>query len=142
MTPFRLRISAAGARQALLGVAVTGALFAAGSVPAFATVGFGSLYLDGTVVGTTVVPAPVPTGSGQDPFFEVTNGAPGQLGIAGVGPGDGAYHGGDWEFFSVRFNTTPYLLTSGDAVMAAAARGDVTVVRVPGNDFRCPVTRS
>jgi hypothetical protein len=142
MTPFRLTISAAGARQAILGLAVTGALFAAGSVPAFATAGFGSLYLDGAVVGTTVVPAPVPAGSGQDPFFEVTNGVPGQLGIAGVGPGDGAYHGGDWEFFSVTFNTAPYLLTSGDAVMAAAARGDVTVVRVPGNDFRCPVTRS
>lgn len=142
MTRFPLRFSAVGARRMILGAAVTGALIAASSGPAFASAGFGSLFLDGAVVGTTVVPAPVPSGSGLDPFYAVTNGAAGQLGIAGVGPRDGAYHGGDWEFFSVTFNVAPYLLTSGDAVMAAAAKGDVTVVRLPGHDFRCPVTRS
>ena len=142
MTRFRFTFSAAGARRMFLGAAVTGALLAAGSALAFASAGFGSLFLDGAVVGTTIVPAPVPAGSGLDPFYHVTNGAVGQLGIAGVGPGDGAYHGGDWEFFKVTFNTAPYLLTSGDAVVAAAARGDVTVVRVPSNDFRCPVTQS
>ncbi len=142
MTRFRFKFSAAAARRMILGAAATGALLAAGSAPAFASVGFGSLFLDGAVVGTTVVPAPVPAGSGLDPFYHVNNGAPGQLGIAGVGPGDGAYHGGDWEFFSVTFKTAPYLLTSGDAVMGAAARGDVMVVRVPSKDFRCPVTGS
>jgi len=142
MTWFPTRFSALGARRMFLGAAVTGALLAAGSAPAFASVGFGSLFLDGAVVGTTVVPAPVPAGSGLDPFYAVTNGAAGQLGIAGVGPGDGAYHGGDWEFFSVTFTRAPYLLTSGDAVMSAAARGDVTILRVPGHDFRCPVTGS
>lgn len=142
MTRFALRFSAAGARRMLLGAAATGAILAAGSAPAFASAGFGSLFLDGAVVGTTVVPAHVPAGSGLDPFYHVTNGATGQLGIAGVGPGAGAYHGGDWEFFSVTFNTAPYLLTSGAAVLAAASRGDVTIVRVPSNDFRCPVTRS
>lgn len=124
-----------------LGAAIAGSLLAAASAPASATAGFGSLFLNGSVVGTTVVPAPVPAGTGRDPFFEVTNGAAGQLGIAGVGPGVGSYHGGDWEFFAVTFNTTPYLLTSADAVIAAAARGDVTVTRVPNNDFRCPVTK-
>ena len=142
MTRFRFKFSAAAARRMILGAAATGALLAAGSAPAFASAGFGSLFLNGAVVGTTVAPAPVPAGSGLDPFYHVANGAAGQLGIAGVGPGEGAYHGGDWEFFSVTFSTAPYLLTSGDAVMAAAARGDVTVVRVPSNDFRCPVTRS
>jgi hypothetical protein len=34
---------------------------------------------------------------------------------------------------------TPYLLTSEAAVLAAAAAGDVTVTRVPGNDFKCPI---
>lgn len=142
MTRFRFSFSAASARRVFLGAAVAGALLTAGSAPAFASAGFGSLFLDGAVVGTTVTPAHVPAGSGKDPFYHITNGAGGQLGIAGVGPGDGAYHGGDWEFFSVTFNTAPYLLTSGDAVLAAAAKGDVTIVRVPGNDFRCPVTRS
>lgn len=142
MTRIGFNLVFAGASKVFVGAVVTGVLLAAGSAPAFATVGFGNLFLNGAVVGTTVVPAPVPAGSGRDPFFEVTNGAPGQLGIAGVGPGDSSYHGGDWEFFAVTFNTTPYLLTSADAVMAAAARGDVTVTREPNHDFRCPVTRS
>jgi len=142
MTRFRIRFSAAGARRLFLVAAAAGALLTAGSAPAFASAGFGSLFLDGAVVGTTVVPAHVPAGSGLDPFYHVTNGATGQLGIAGVGPGAGAYHGGDWQFFSVTFNVAPYLLTSGDAVLAAASWGDVTIVRIPNQDFRCPVTRS
>jgi hypothetical protein len=86
----------------------------------------------------------VPAGSGLDPFFSVSNGVSGQLGIAGVAPGDGPYHGGRWAFNLVTFNpgVTPYLLTSDEAVMAAASAGDVTVTRMPANDFRCPVTRS
>jgi hypothetical protein len=37
---------------------------------------------------------------------------------------------------------TPYILTSDEAVMAAVDAGDVTVVRAPDLDNRCPVTRS
>src|SRR5919109_1584080 len=66
-------------------------------VPAMATTGKGQLFHDGTVVGTVVTPAPIAAGSGTDPFFKVTNGADGQLGIAGVAPGDGPYHGGSWQ---------------------------------------------
>ena len=112
------------------------------AAPATATTGKGFLYHDGAVVGTVVVPAPVAPGSGSDPFFEVTNGAAGQLGIAGVAPGDGPYHGGDWQVFLVTFadGVTPYLLTSDEAVFAAQAAGDVTVTRAPDADFRCPVT--
>lgn len=102
--------------------------------------GFGRLYLNGQVVGTVVPPAQVAPGSGRDPFYKVTNGASGQLGVAGVGPGEPGYHGGDWQVFTVTFNVTPYLLTSGSAVLAAAARGDVTVTRQPAQDFRCPIT--
>jgi len=114
----------------------------AAAVPALATTGKGSLFHNGEVVGTVVNPASVPPGSGNDPFYAVTNDAPGQLGIAGVAPGDGLYHGGRWAFNAVTFGpgVTPYLLTSDEAVFAAAARGDVTVTRVPDNDFRCPVT--
>jgi hypothetical protein len=93
-------------------------------------------------VRTVVVPAHVPPGSGNDPFFAVTNGVSGQLGIAGVAPGDGPYHGGNWAFHAVTFKSgvIPYLLTSDEAVFAAEANGDVTVTRIPENDFRCPVT--
>ena len=111
-------------------------------LPATATTGKGQLFHDGAVVGTVVVPAHVAPGSGSDPFFNVTNGADGQLGIAAVAPGDGPYHGGDWQVWLVTFNSgvTPYLLTSDEAVFAAEAAGDVTVTRAPDADFRCPIT--
>ena len=106
-------------------------------------VGTGSLFLDGRVVSTVVTPSGLPAGTGTDPFYKVTNGAPGQLGIAGVGPGEPSYHGGAWEVFVVTFNTgvTPVLLTSAAGVSAAQAAGDVSVTRVPTADFRCPITQ-
>jgi hypothetical protein len=125
---------------ALAAVAVVAAVIVA--APATATTGKGFLFHDGAVVGTVVVPAHVAPGSGSDPFFNVTNGAAGQLGIAGVAPGDGPYHGGDWQVWLVTFKdgVTPYLLTSDEAVLAAQSAGDVTVTRAPDADFRCPVT--
>ena len=130
----RLKIAIAGA-AAVTALVVT--------LPAMATTGKGSLFHNGAVVGTVVVPANVPAGSGSDPFYNVTNGAAGQLGIAGVAPGDGPYHGGDWQVWLVTFNNgvTPYLLTSDEAVAAAAAAGHVTVTRAAVADFRCPITR-
>lgn len=112
-------------------------------LPATATTGKGQLFHDGAVVGTVVTPSPIAAGSGTDPFYNVTNGASGQLGIAGVAPGDGPYHGGSWQVFLVTFNpgVTPYLLTSDEAVMAAEAAGDVTVTRAGDADFRCPVVQ-
>ena len=91
--------------------------------------------------GTVVVPVAIP-GQGTDPFYSVTNGATGQLGIAGVAPGDGPYHGGAWQVFSVTFGAgvTPYVLTSDEAVMAAQQTGDVSVTRAAAAEFRCPVT--
>jgi hypothetical protein len=109
------------------------------AAPAGAETGKGQLYLDGEIVGTTVNPAALPDG-GTDPFFSVTNGTEGQLGIAGVGPGQPGYTGGDWAFHQVTFNVTPYLLTSDEAVRAAEMAGDVTVTRVSSADFRCPIT--
>jgi len=111
------------------------------SVPASASTGKGNLFHDGAVVGTVVVPVGIP-GRGTDPFYSVTNGAAGQLGIAGVAPGDGPYHGGAWQVFSVTFGAgvTPYVLTSDEAVMAAQQTGDVSVTRAAAADFRCPVT--
>jgi hypothetical protein len=120
---------------------VVGGMLAA--VPAGATVSQGQLFHDGSVVGTVVTPSPIPAGTGTDPFYNVTNGVADQLGIAGVAPGDGPYHGGSWQVFLVTFNSgvTPYLLTSDEAVAAAQAAGDVTVARAGDADFRCPVTQ-
>jgi hypothetical protein len=124
----------------LLATAMTLAVVA----PAGATAGKGQLFHNGDIVGTVVPPDHIASGSGLDPLYMVTNGASGQLGIAGVGPGDGPFHGGAWAVYLVTFNAgvTPYLLTSDEAVMEAADAGDVTVVRAPDLDNRCPVTQS
>ncbi len=87
---------------------------------------------------TVVPPAAFPQ-TGTDPFYKVTNGAAGQLGIASVAPGADAYHGGHWAVFLVTFNTSPHLLTSAAAVQAAAAAGQVTITRRADLDFLCPV---
>jgi hypothetical protein len=39
----------------------------------------------------------------------------------------------------VTWNVTAYLLTSEAGVLDAADAGDVTITRVPGNDFKCPI---
>ena len=127
-----------------LAVLVVAAAVLTAAVPAAAsTASFSQLYLNGSMVGTTVTPAPVPAGTGTDPFYKVTSGVSGQLGIAGVGPNAGPYHGGDWQVFLVTFNSgvTPFLLTSADAVAAAETAGKVKVTRAADEDFRCPITQ-
>lgn len=128
----------------LLVVLLVSAAALLAALPTAATTGKGQLFHNGSVVGTVVTPSPIPDGAGTDPFYNVTNGAAGQLGIAGVAPGDGPYHGGSWQVFLVTFKSgvTPYLLTSDEAVFAAEDAGDVTVTRAGAADFRCPVIQS
>ena len=100
----------------------------------------GMLYLDGEIVRTIGLPAAIPNG-GVDPLYQVTNGTQDQLSIAAFGPGSPNFHGGAWAVYTVTFNqgVTPYHLVSDEGVFAAEASGDVTVVRTPDADFRCPV---
>jgi hypothetical protein len=99
----------------------------------------GCCYYQDRVVRTVVPPARSPK-SGTDNFYGFPSGeAAGQKGVVGVAPGDTDYHGGHWKFYAVTWNVTPYLLTSEAAVLAAAAAGDVTITRVPANDFKCPI---
>jgi hypothetical protein len=95
-------------------------------------------FHDGDVVRTVVPPSAFPN-QGTDPFYAVMGGAQGQLGVVGVAPGDAGYRGGHWAVFVVAWNVAPYLLTSDEAVLAAAAAGDVTVTRNPAADFLCPI---
>ena len=120
---------------------VAAVLFVPASAAIAANVGSGTLFLNNQTVGTVVPPAAAPN-AGTDPFYVVTNGAAGQLGIAGIGPGEHGYHGGHWAVSVVAFKSgvTPYLLTSDEAVAAALAAGDVTVTRAPEKDFLCPIT--
>src|SRR5436309_5055278 len=92
-------------------------------------------YYNGAVVRTVVPPAAFPN-EGRDNFYAVM----GQeiFGVVGVAPGAPGYHGGHWKFHSVTWNVAPYLLTSEAAILAAQSSGDVTVTRVPENDYLCP----
>ncbi len=101
--------------------------------------GFGELYYEGEIVRTVVPPASMPK-PGRDNFYVVMNGnVEGQLGIAAVAPGDKDYHGGKWAFHSVMwvYPDDAYLLTSEEDVLNAVP--DVIIMRVPLNDFKCPI---
>ena len=101
---------------------------------------FGKLYYNGDIVRTIIPPSAAPHG-GVDNLYAIMDGAMGQLAVAGVAPGAPGYHGGQWAFHAVHWNTgvTPYLLKSESDVFAAESAGHVTVTRMPDKDFKCPV---
>jgi len=119
---------------AILAMSVTPAL---ADRPPFVFPG-GCCYYEGAIVRTVVPPAATPD-DGRDNFYAVMGGVASQKAVVAVAPGDTNYHGGDWAFHSVTWNVTPYLLTSEAAILAAAASGDVTITRIPANDFKCPI---
>ncbi len=114
------------------------ASFSAASRPPFVFPG-GCCYYEDRIVRTVVPPASSPK-EGRDNFYGFPSGAAaGQKGVVGVAPGDTDYHGGQWKFHAVTWNVPSFLLTSEAAVLAAEGAGDVTITRVPGNDFKCPI---
>jgi len=100
--------------------------------------GFGHLFYDGGVVRTVVPPAANPH-AGVDNLYVVMGGTAEQIPVAAVAPGASGYHGGQWAFHSVTWNTSPYTLRSEAEVLAARGAGDVSIERVPANDFKCPI---
>src|SRR5260370_6084466 len=83
-------------KRLIAGSILGGALLLSTALSAFAdsssaAAGFGTLFYNGGTIHTVVPPAAFPN-TGTDPFFKVTNGAAGQLGIAGVAPGAADYH--------------------------------------------------
>jgi hypothetical protein len=125
-------------RTTLLALSILTMLAATAGDAVAQTPAFGRLYYEGAIVRTVVPPAAMPN-RGRDDLYAIDGGAAGQLAVIAVAPGDREYHGVQWAFHGVVWNVTPYLLTSADAVLAAAASGDVTITRVPDNDFKCPV---
>lgn len=120
------------------GVAVPAFSVGNGSAPPFVFPA-GCCFYNGQVVRTVVPPAATPQ-QGTDNFYAFPgSAAAGQKGVVGVIPGTPGYHGGHWKLHAVTWNVAPYLLTSEGAVLAAAAAGDVTVTRIPANDFKCPI---
>jgi hypothetical protein len=107
-------------------------------VSAKKSVGFGNLFYDDEIVRTVIPPAAMPF-LGRDNLYAIEGGVEGQLAVAAVAPGDRDYHGGKWALHVVKWEATPYLLTSEADVLAAAEDGDVTIERMAGNDFKCPI---
>jgi len=93
-------------------------------------------YYNGSVVRTVTPPAVFPN-EGRDNFYVVKSQP--IIGVTGVAPGSIGYHGGHWKFHLVTWNVIPYPLTSEAAILGAAAAGDVTIARIPANDFLCPI---
>lgn len=115
------------------------AMIAGVAAPAMAAqVDFGYLYYKGEMVRTVVPPAQM-NKEGRDALYVIVEGVDEQIPVIGVAPGDPGYHGGQWAFHEVTWNVEPYLLTSEAAVMDAETAGDVTIERLPENDFKCPV---
>ena len=110
-------------------------------IPALAAQPFGELYYDGDVVRTIVLPAKM-TKEGKDNLYVVFDDSGNilQRGIAAVAPGDRDYHGGKWAFHSVTWKVAPTGdLKSEAEVLQAAMADNVTITRVPENDFKCPI---
>lgn len=99
---------------------------------------FGTVYVDGSAYRTFGVPARVDPGTGRDPIISFTNFTQG--GVAQHAPGDGS-HGGRWAVFMATW-TNPanaHLVTDYNDALALAAAGQLTIVRAPNADFRCPL---
>ena len=108
--------------------------------------GKGELYYEGMVVKTIVPPAAM-TQTGTEAFYVIfENDAadmPRQRPVIATAPGDKDYRGGKWAFNKVVWTdgSTPYELMSVMEVYMAKMLGDVTIDRIPENDFKCPVQK-
>jgi hypothetical protein len=85
----------------------------------------------------------VPDGTGTDPFAKFTNSTnTNQFGVAQFAPGSPTgHHGGRWAVFQATWisGDTSTLVTSWSELESLVASGQVSLVRTPAADFRCPV---
>jgi hypothetical protein len=127
--PMRTRLTLATILTALLAMAV--------ATPTAAK-DFGTIYVDGTPYRTFGTPARVDPGTGTDPIVSFSNFDQG--GVALHAPGRGS-HGGRWEVWVATWDdpADARLVTSFGEVMDLVEAGDLTLVRNPGADFRCPI---
>lgn len=121
----------------LNGLAIAGLLALSIAAPVSAK-DFGTIYAEGQAYRTFGNPASVPAGTGTDPIVAFTNFDQG--GVAQFAPGPGS-HGGRWQVWMATWTDVAdaHLLTSFEAVLAEVAEGDLTLVRAPAADFRCPI---
>jgi hypothetical protein len=99
---------------------------------------FGTIYVDGVAYRTFGNPARVDPGTGTDPIISFTNFDQG--GVALHAPGRGS-HGGRWAVTMATWNdpADARLVTSDEEAVELEESGDLTLVRAPDADFRCPI---
>ena len=105
---------------------------------------FGTIFANDAVYRTFGNPANVPDGTGTDPFAKILNSTnPAQVGVAAFAPGSaGNHHGGRWAVHEATWTATgdpSTLITSWTQLEDLVAAGQVDLVRVEADDFRCPV---
>jgi hypothetical protein len=99
---------------------------------------FGTIYVGGEAYRTFANPARVDPGTGTDPIIAFTNFDQG--GVALYAPGQGS-HGGRWAVWMATWNdpADAHLLTDFGDIMALVEAGEISLVRAPEADFRCPI---
>jgi len=99
---------------------------------------FGTIYAEGEAFRTFGNPARVDPGTGTDPIIAFSNFDQG--GVAQYAPGRGS-HGGRWQVWVATWVDPgdAHLLTDFDDVMALVSADEITLVRMPDADFRCPI---
>lgn len=105
---------------------------------------FGGAYANDMAYRVFGNRANVPDGTGTDPFAIFTNSAnPSQRGVAEFAPGSaGGHHGGRWAVHRATWTASgdpTELVTSWAKLEALVGAGQLTLVRDPAADFRCPV---
>jgi len=104
---------------------------------------FGAVYANDMVYRVFGNQANVPDGTGTDPFATFTNSTnEDQLGVAQFAPGSPTgHHGGRWAVYRATWtNGDPStLVTSWASLQSHLNAGDLSLVRAPAADFRCPV---
>ena len=104
---------------------------------------FGAVYANDQIYRVFGNAANVPDGTGTDPFAKFTNSTySDQFGVAEFAPGDPTgHHGGRWAVYTASWTTgdRSTLVTSWSQLESLMANGQVSLVRAPAADFRCPV---
>lgn len=127
------RILAALGAATLLAALVSTAAWAGNGPPG------GMIYAGDQVYRTVVTPTDFSTTGAPDSSYEPIYAFPNQTNVALAAPGEAGFKGGRWQVFPVTWNVTPYLITNGPAVLAAAEAGDLTISPTPVKAFECPL---
>jgi hypothetical protein len=126
-------------RSRLVPVTVLAALLAVAiAAPAVSAREFGTIYVDGVAYRTFGNPARVDPGTGTDPIISFTNFDQGGVALHAPGPGS---HGGRWAVTMATWNdeADAHLVTSYAEILSLRNAGELTLMRAPDADFRCPI---